>query len=99
MHRLFACFLLSSLLVFGQQPGPLSKEVQKYVRVQAPKVILAHVNVVDGTGHPDEEDQNVVLEGGKISAIQRGADVPATKDTAVLNLKGYTVIPGLVGMH
>jgi len=83
----------------AQQPASLSKEVQKYVRVQAPKVILTHVRILDGTGHAAVEDQNVVLEGGKITAIQPGADVPAPKETAVLVLKGYTVMPGIVGMH
>ncbi|PYX40811.1 MAG: amidohydrolase, partial [Acidobacteria bacterium] len=83
----------------AQQPAALSKEVQKYVGVQAPKVILTHVRIVDGTGRAALEDQNLVMEGGKISAIQPGADVAASKDIAVLALKGYTVMPGIVGMH
>jgi len=83
----------------AQQPAALSKEVQKYVRVQAPKVILTHVRIVDGTGHAALDDQNLVLEGGKITAIQPGADVSASKETTVLALKGYTVMPGIVGMH
>jgi imidazolonepropionase-like amidohydrolase len=98
------CRLVTAVLFFlpvlhAQQPASLSKEVQKYVRVQASKVVLTHVRIVDGTGHPAMEDQNVVLEAGKISAIQPGADVPAAKDTTVLELHGYTVIPGIVGMH
>src|SRR5207248_3256596 len=83
----------------AQQPASFSKEVQRYIRVQAPKVILTHVRIVDGTGHTAVEDQNVVLEGGKIFAIQPGADVAASKDIAVLALQGYTVMPGIVGMH
>ena len=76
------------------QPG-----VQKYVRVQAPKVVLEHVRVIDGTGHGAVEDQNVVIEGGKITAITAGADVAGAKDTTVLDLHGHSVFPGLVGMH
>ncbi len=98
------CIVLTGALFLvplaeGQQPASLAKEVQKYVRVQGPKIILTHVRVVDGTGGEPKNDQNVVLEGGKISAIEPGADVTAAKDTAVLDLKGYTVIPGIVGMH
>jgi imidazolonepropionase-like amidohydrolase len=98
------CLLATAVLFFlpvlhAQRPASLSKEVQKYVRVQAPKVVLTHVRIVDGTGHAAVEDQNVVLEAGKISAIQPGADVPAAKDTTVVDLHGYTVIPGIVGMH
>jgi len=92
-----ALFLLS--LVYGQQPASLSKEVQKYVRVQGARVVLTHVRIIDGTGRAPTDDQNVVLEGGEITAIQPGADMSAAKDTTVLDLRGYTVIPGIVGMH
>jgi imidazolonepropionase-like amidohydrolase len=55
--------------------------------------------VIDGTGAPAVDDQNVVIEAGKITAIQKGADVPAAEGTTVLDLRGYTVMPGIVGMH
>jgi imidazolonepropionase-like amidohydrolase len=91
-------FVLVSVLLQAQQ-ATLSKTVQKYVRVNAPKVILEHVRVIDGTGKPAVDDQNVVLEGGKIAAVQAGADVPAAAGTTVLDLQGYSVMPGIVGMH
>ena len=71
------------------QPG-----VQKYVRVQAPKVVLEHVRVIDGTGHAAVEDQNVVIEGGKITAITAGADVAGAKETMVLDLHGLFGVSG-----
>jgi imidazolonepropionase-like amidohydrolase len=77
----------------------LSKEVLKYVRVRSPKVVLTHVRIIDGTGRAAVEDQNVVIEGGKITAIQQAADVAKAKDTEVLDLRGYSVMPGIVGMH
>jgi imidazolonepropionase-like amidohydrolase len=90
-------------LIEGQQnadqPGALSNEVLKYVRVQAPKVVLTHVRVIDGTGRAAVDDQNLVIESGKITAIQPGADVAEEKDAKVLDLHGYTVMPGIVGMH
>ncbi|MGO9649611.1 MAG: amidohydrolase family protein [Terriglobales bacterium] len=76
----------------------LSPAVKPFVRVAAPRVVLTHVRVIDGTGTPAIEDQNVVIEGGKITAIERGADV-AAQGTTVLDLRGYTVMPGIVGMH
>jgi imidazolonepropionase-like amidohydrolase len=96
------CVLLaSSILLLSplHAQTKLSPEVQKYVRVHAAKVVLEHVRVIDGSGQPPLEDQNVLIEGGKIAAIQPGADVPAAKDTIVVDLRGYSVIPGLVGMH
>ena len=93
-----AVFLFTSLQLSAQQ-APLSPEVQKYVRVNAQKVVLEHVRVIDGTGKPPVEDQNVVIQGGKISAIQPGADIPASYGTTVIDLRGHSVIPGIVGMH
>jgi len=81
------------------QQATLSKTVQKYVRVNAPKVILEHVRVIDGTGKPAVDDQNVVIEGGKIAAVGAGADVTAAAGMSVLDLRGYSVMPGIVGMH
>ena len=80
---------LASVNVHAQAPQ-LSKAVQELVRVNAGKVVLTHVRIVDGTGAPAIEDQNVVIEGGKIAAIQPGADVAADKTTAVLDLHGHT---------
>ncbi len=76
-----------------------SKVVKEFVRVDAPKIILTHVRVIDGTGAPAVEDQNVVIEAGKILAIQPGADAAADGQATVLDLHGYTVMPGIVGMH
>src|SRR5215475_2054787 len=101
LRRILCAFWVSGALLLAQTPdaSKFSKEVQQYVRVQKPKVVLAHVRVIDGTGHAAVDDQNVVIEGGRITAIQAGADVPAVKDTEVLDLRGYSVMPGIVGMH
>jgi imidazolonepropionase-like amidohydrolase len=94
-----ALALFLYLLPAAAQTSELSKTVREFVRVDAPKVVLTHVRVIDGTGAPAVEDQNVVIERGKISAIQPGADVAAAAGTTVLDLRGYTVTPGIVGMH
>jgi imidazolonepropionase-like amidohydrolase len=97
VSRILALFLLP-LSLTAQNPE-LSKTVQQFVRVQAPKIVLTHVRIIDGTGVPAVEDQNVVIEGGKITAIEKGADVASAERTTALDLRGYTVMPGIVGMH
>jgi imidazolonepropionase-like amidohydrolase len=97
LWRVFV-LLLASLPVRAQTPE-LSKAVQELVRVNAGKVVLTHVRIIDGTGAPAVEDQNLVIENGKITAIQPSADLTADKNSAVLDLHGYTVMPGIVGMH
>lgn len=97
LSRVFVLLLLP-LTAQAQYPE-LSKTVQEFVKVRAAKVVLTHVRIIDGTGVPAVEDQNVVIEGGKITAVQRGAEVAAVEGTTVLDLHGYTVMPGIVGMH
>src|SRR5262249_26596609 len=36
---------------------------------------------------------------GKVAAISPGADVAASEGTTVLDLRGHSVMPGIVGMH
>jgi imidazolonepropionase-like amidohydrolase len=94
--------LLFSLLSFyasAQQPATLSPTVQKYARVSTPRVVLEHVRIIDGTGQAPVDDQNVAIEHGKITAIAAGGDAPSAEGTTILNLRGYTVMPGIVGMH
>jgi len=94
-----ALALVFFLLPAAAQTPELSRTVKPFVRVDAARVVLTHVRVVDGTGAPAVDDQNLVIEAGKIVAVGKGADVAADPGTAVLDLHGYTVIPGIVGMH
>lgn len=73
----------------------LSPEVKKFVKYDAPVIALTHVRIIDGTGAPVRDDQTLILSKGKIESL--GGTVP--KDAQVLDLHGYTVLPGLVGMH
>ncbi|HEV2698117.1 MAG TPA: amidohydrolase family protein [Terriglobales bacterium] len=77
----------------------LSPEVKPFVEVDSPVVVLEHVRVIDGTGAAARQDQTIVLSGGKIESISAASTGNTHKDAKVLDLSGYTVIPGLVGMH
>jgi imidazolonepropionase-like amidohydrolase len=83
-------------LVMAQAPSP---QVKPFIKVDAPIVALTHVRVIDGTGAPAREDQTVVLRGGRIESVGDAAAASIPKDGQVLDLHGYSVIPGLVGMH
>lgn len=86
-------------LAAAQTADVLGPDVRKYVRVGAPKIVLEHVAVIDGTGAPPSPDQNIVIENGRIAAVTPGAEQPQSADVEVLDLRGYSVIPGIVGMH
>src|SRR5260370_40189212 len=76
-----------------------SPEVQKYISVNAPTIALTHVKLIDGTGAPAQDDQTIIIAGGKIQSVGPAASTQAPRDAKILDLPGYTVIPGLVGMH
>jgi imidazolonepropionase-like amidohydrolase len=77
----------------------LSPEVLEFVSVDAPVVALTHVRLVDGTGAAPVEDATVVIRDGIIAAVGPAAEVRVPADAHVMDLRGHTVIPGLVGMH
>src|SRR5260370_16605445 len=83
----------------AQRVEALGPDVRKYLRARTPKVILEHVEVIDGTGAAPSLDRNIYIEGGKITAISAGRDQPPSHGTTILDLRGYSVMPGIVGMH
>ncbi|MFZ3266114.1 MAG: amidohydrolase family protein [Terriglobales bacterium] len=91
------------LLVFAGSVGlaaqTLSPAVRRLVTVDAPVVALSHVRVIDGTGSAAREDQTIVISQGKIESVSDAASANVPKDAKVLDLHGYSVMPGMVGMH
>ena len=79
-------------------PANLGEGVTRFVSVPAGMIALTHVRVIDGTGASPQEDRTLIIENGKITAIQpAAAAVPARAH--VIDLSGSSVLPGLVGMH
>ncbi len=80
-------------------PGWPGYRVKPYIRVNASVVALTHVRVIDGTGAAPLENFTLILSGGKIQAVGSSATTPVPREAEVLDLSGYSVLPGLVGMH
>ncbi len=90
------CCLILTSLVWAQTISP---QVRAFVKVDSPVVALTHIRVIDGTGAPAREDQTVVISSGKIVSVADSSSANIPKDAQILDMKGYSVIPGLVGMH
>ena len=95
-RTVMALLLVFALLstAFGQ-----NNERQQFIRAEAAVIVLQHVRVIDGTGAPPLEDQAIVISGGKIAAVGSLAAITIPAGSKTLDLSGYTVLPGLVGMH
>jgi len=88
---LLFCFAIVS---FAQAP-----DRQQFIRLEAPVIALSHVRVIDGTGAAPREDQTIVISNGKIQSVEPSASAKIPANAQTLDLNGYTVLPGLVGMH
>lgn len=97
--RVAVLVVLSLSTALAQTAPHFSKDVQQYIKYSTPRIVLEHVRVIDGTGKAAMDDRNVVIENGKIIAIQDGSDAGSALGTTVLDLRGSTVLPGIVGMH
>ena len=85
---------VSVLSVLAQQ-----SDRQQFIRIEAPLIALTNVRIIDGTGAAPRDDQTIVIQGGYIRFIGPTAGSTYPADARTLDLKGYTVLPGLVGMH
>ncbi|HWW97464.1 MAG TPA: hypothetical protein VNY74_07195, partial [Edaphobacter sp.] len=103
MHPRFVslAILALSLTSLQAQTPTLAPAVAKYVKVNAPQILLTHVRIIDGTGAAPLEDQNILIENGKITSISKEttASSSAPNQIQIIDLHNHTVIPGLVGMH
>jgi Amidohydrolase family len=94
-------FLFGSLVFAATAVAQIQKssDVAAFVTLDTPVFVLNHVRVIDGTGAAAKEDQAIVIANGKIQSIGPAASVQIPQSALLLDRSGYTVIPGLVGMH
>jgi imidazolonepropionase-like amidohydrolase len=96
-----AAIVLSSTAVATPvlAPSPeLASDVQQFVHVPAGQIAITHLRIIDGTGTAPLENQTLLLDGAKISAVQ-SSSAPVPAGYRVIDGTGETALPGLVGMH
>src|SRR6185437_8047958 len=90
---------LATTAALAQRAERLTPDVLKYVRPTESRIVLTHVEIIDGSGSPVLSDRNITIERGIITEIAPGVDVPSSRGTTAFDLRGTTVMPGIVGMH
>jgi len=65
----------------------------------APALALVHARLVDGTGATPVPDAVIVIRGEGIEAVGPAGAVSVPADARVLDLRGATLLPGLVNAH
>ena len=92
---LVAILLFAASSANAQQVAP----APKFIRENSPVIALTHVQLIDGTGAAAQADQTIVIDHGKIAAVGSPASTNVPAGAKVIDARGKTVIPGLVGMH
>ena len=96
LWRVVVVLAVGSSAMQAQAPAAL----KPFVKEDAPVLVLEHVRVIDGTGDAARDDQRVVIDHGKILDVgPEAAHQVLPAGAKVLDLRGMTVFPGLVGMH
>lgn len=101
MRQLLFALACSAVIAVpgGAQRPTLSAWTRSFLAVDTPLVALTHVTLIDGTGRPARADQTIVLRNGRIESVGPSGALAIPAPAQVIDLTGYTVIPGLVGLH
>ena len=79
-------------------PATPGEMLQPFVKVPAGQLALTHVRIIDGTGSPALADRTLLIDGGKIASIQDASNA-APAGYRIIDGRGLSVLPGIVGMH
>lgn len=94
-----AVIIFTSPEWMGLIPGWPGYGIGSFVRWNDPVIAITHVRIIDGTGSPPIEDASVLITNGKIQSVGAFSQLSIPPTARVLDFPGYTIIPGLVGMH
>ncbi|MBV9435953.1 MAG: amidohydrolase family protein [Acidobacteria bacterium] len=94
-----SALLLLSALASAQQKSGLPSATREFIRVDEPVVALTHLEVIDGTGGPVKRDQTILIDNGRIVAMGNSQSLPIPPEARLMDFRGYSALPGLVGMH
>ncbi len=91
--------LIASALALPSRAQGRGDQTRQFIKTNAPVIALTHVKIIDGTGAAPLEDQTIVISASKIAWMGSAAQANIPSGAQVMDLTGYTVIPGMVGMH
>ena len=77
----------------------INQNVLKYVKYKSDVIALTNATVFDGKGNVAEENQTLIIVNGYFQAIGKSSEIDIPKGAIIINLKGKTIIPGIVGVH
>jgi imidazolonepropionase-like amidohydrolase len=80
-------------------PAAERTDAASYLAIPSGSIALRHVEIIDGTGAAPRTDQTLVIVDGRIAAVGPAATTAVPEGAQVRDYAGYSLLPGLVGMH
>jgi imidazolonepropionase-like amidohydrolase len=68
-------------------------------KVSFPKVLLHNFQLFDGINNRLQEGLCLLIDGDRIQSLEIGGDLAPYKDRKIIDLKGMTLLPGLIDNH
>ena len=62
-------------------------------------LVIQGGTLIDATGRPPLQDVVIVIEGERIKAVGKRSDVAIPKGSRIIDVKGKTILPGLIDGH
>ncbi len=87
-------FLIACVLCFMAFALPIASHAQK-----ATPLVIQGGTLIDATGRAPMEDAVIVIEGERIKAVGKRGEVAAPPNARVIDVKGKTILPGLIDGH
>ena len=72
--------------------------LRSFISVDTPVVAITNVTLIDGTGAAPRPGSTVVISHGRVTAVG-GTQQQVPAGALVIDGRGKTLIPGLIGMH
>src|SRR6478672_1250648 len=83
LTRVLLCFGICAGLTLS---GCQHHSAREFISVEAPLIALTHLRILDGTGAPAKQDQTIIIEAGRIKAIDRSPSIIIPQNSKILDL-------------
>lgn len=88
--------LLTSMSAFAADKPAAGSEFVSYAQ---PVIAFTHATVIDGTGGKAKKDQTLLIDKGRIVALDKDSRVKIPNGATIIDAKGKTLLPGFVMVH
>lgn len=76
-----------------------SHSIEEYISVNTNSVLLKNATLHIGDGTKSKTQQSILIQGKKIAQIGPDNTLKVPENTHVIDVKGGSVMPGIIGMH